>query len=330
MSENKISMFETAHNRTVESVKYLIYQEKVKTDELNQLASDILNNAKMELYIAGIEGVSAENLSKPASLLLENPELAINNEFRAHLFLDEKGTEHKVFKDPFEGTTAATSPTEVTIEDTPIEEGVPGPKQEEGPTTVVTPKQEKKLPKAIIKKFEKCEPGRLPASASKKYKATTLKPCRELLRDIVENYCTTQLEYLTCADNSSIEQKMIAKERLATSSIVSAIMATITTGTSVSDYDEIALTDELLLVDAIENLAYTIIDNVAVFMQDNPELVTGKNVTATNINKYYRALGADKLNADTKHAADAGKNVVIDALTPTVFEILDNSASQSR
>lgn len=315
-NENKLSMFETAHARTLDSIKYLVYQEKVKTDELNHLGQDILENAKFEVFAAQMEQIDTALLSKPAQMLLDNPELAVTNEFRAQLFLDEKPSE-------FMRAEAASEPEETTIEVEKDEEDVISFDVDE-PKQPVTPKTK---PVALIKNFKKVNPAKIPEGAMKKYKPAILKPCIDVLYDIVIKYSLEQLENIVSSEDVFEIPANIWKLTIANN--VGSVLLAIAKGADIERLKDSPFSDMTQVAQDICDLSYSIIENANEFKEDNPELATGKNLTASNIMKYYRELGAKEQGKMNNYATATGKNVIATALTPDVYEILDDASENT-
>ncbi len=336
MSEHKQTMFTAAHERTVESVKYLVYQEKIKTDELNHLATQVLENARMELYVATMEGVDAKELSEPAKKLLENPDMKITSSFRASL---EEGVQKKEELEELENSdeeviefvpnTSSKTVKEVSEEEeiildvfsTSTEE--PEQEQDDGLDVIEDPIQYGPQLVAIIKNFDKCKPAH--SIDRKAYRPAALKPCREVLHTVVLKYAAEQLEcLLDTTTNYSSEEKAVIKDKLNTSSVVATMLKSLNDGAKINKATEVEeISKETKATIALCDLATVILANAAEFKQDNPSLLDGKSLTANNITKYYRELGALNANGSKKTHSAIGKEHIASEMESQVYATLD-------
>lgn len=326
-------MFELAHDRTQKSIKYFVYQEQVKANELSHLSNEILDNARMEVLAAQAEKVPFEFLSNPAKELAKNPEFVLTNEFRAKLFIADKDSEEAKtideFGDIFDAGKMDTESATPSQEDNDVLEIFVEAKEEQitdvsEPEAPEEPKETK--PQAIIKKFEVLKPGHMPKSASKKYKAAIRNTCRKVLYEIVLNYAMEQLGAL--ATSATPEALATIEQKLSTSSMVGTLLMSMSQGKDIDSLSHESLAKEIALAKDIDVLGLSILDNAEEFRQDNPSLTTGKELTVSDIKKYYRELGRSQdTNAGT---TTAGKQVIIDALTPEVYATIDNSVEMQK
>ncbi len=326
MSENNknLSMFNVAHNRTLESMKYLVYQEKIKTDELNHLGQDVLENAKMEIYVAQIENVSEDHLSKPARMLLENPDLVFAKEFSTQLLMNEElSMEPKTAEEP-QNTTEAEKTDDYDFEIFQKAES-----QNADNSINETNTQYKSItPIAFVKNFDCLKVANLPKDTSKIYRPPALKPCRELLYSIVTKYAMEQLQSILDSDFAQdTEDLAIFERKFATSSMVCAILKTLDQGISEKDIMNSPIssigTQAALKINALSD---TIIANAQEFKEDNSLLAKGKSLTAENITNYYRELGAANRSSNKQNPRNVGKAIISEALSSEVYSILDDAS----
>jgi len=343
MEQNKkFSMHTQAKETTEKALAYLCAQAYNKSDELNHLGETVIQNAKMELYIAELEGVPFDDMSSTAQKLALNPNLTIQNHFVGKIdYIDNDG------KTPLLDTTKggteifvvdinqkateqpASQPdeeTEPVIESAPFEDdGTETPFEDEstgGDTGVIEEINPVRTP--VVKSFDKYKLAYTGAVAQKIYKATVLKPARELVKALIDEETHSALNRLvnfaraeaTCEITPAHEEQKQIFEHYST---IVAIYDAVIKGTELEDLNVTDISQAVSKVAELDSLAYTIVSNAEEFREDNAEILNSKNLTAGTVKQYYTALG--KQNS-TEAQKTTGQAVIKDELSADVASIM--------
>lgn len=313
MEQNNImSMHAQAKQNTEESLAYLIYQQHAKTEELNKLAETVLKDARMELYVAQMEGVKYDSLSTIAQRLHDSPNLQIKNKFRGKAFLLEDGLDT-----PLQNEVAFGD--EATFEDL-TEETAPCTDAPHATETVVETQATVQKPQAIIKRFCKLQPANVVELQSKTYRAAVLKPAREVVKATIDQFVQQQLDaFVTQYGEDDSGQKPTFKGDLQTYTLISSMYDAVINGKDWESFGIAALSYEAEAVRDLDSLAYSIIANAEQFREDNPEIARGQKLTASNIKQYYKELGKSE---STESAKVTGAEVIAAELATDVAEIM--------
>lgn len=309
---NIISMHAQAKQNTEDSLAYLIYQQHAKTEELNKLAETVLKDAKMELYIAQLEGVKYDSLSSIAQRLHDSPNLQIKNRFRGKAFLLEDGLDTPLQNDATMDQEATFD--EMTEENVTYETAT----STQEPEAKATPAQPK--PEAIVKSFCKLQPAHSVELRSKTYRVAVLKPAREVVKATIDQFVQQQLsQFVAEFSDENSGQKPTFKGDLQTYTLISSMYDAVLNGKSWESFGVPALSYEAEAVRDLDTLAYTIVANAEQFREDNPALTDGQKLTASNIKQYYRELGKSESTEDAKRT---GAEVIMSELADDVAEIM--------
>lgn len=312
-------MHAQAKQNTEDSLAYLVYQQHAKTEELNKLGETVLKDAKMELYVAQMEGVRYDDLSTIAQRVHDYPNLTIKSKFRGQGFLLEDGN-GGVLPDDSKLEPASWENINIKESHAVVDE----PATENSATLdaeIVQPIQTA----PVVKNFCKMQPA-YPVG-SKKYKTAVLKPAREIVKAAMDQFVRQKIDAFvrenseTLAADASIDLAGIPtyKTDIETYSLISAMYECVMQGKKYDYFDVNTLSSEAEIVRDLDCLAYTIISNAERFRADNPELTDGDNLTAANIKQYYRELG--KSESPTGNIL-TGQQIIVREICDDVAEIM--------
>jgi len=313
------SMHPKAKQNTEEALSYLIVQAHNKARELDELGENVIKHAQMELYVANVENVEDGALSLTAQKLKGNPDLKLKNSFKGILSYQANGHEipsyedenRVVFIDHDDETMETTQEVEDCTNNATI---TPVVATKSSPISI---KSKLQKPVLIIDSF-KVYPADTSKLKSKKFRASTLKCARELIKIIVESATSAALSELILKSNT-VANCADARATLDHYAVISAMYDAVVQGTNIDSMAVKPLSDVSEKVAQLDNLAYNIVLNAEEFRADNEKTLDSPKLTAKNIKQYYSALGERESTKDEKVT---GQQVIQNELSPIVSQIM--------
>ncbi len=316
------SMHPKAKQNTEEALSYLIVQAHNKARELDELGENVIKHAQMELYVANVENVEDEALSLTAQKLKGNPDLKLKNSFKGILSYQANGREipsyenenRVVFIDHDDEAMETTQEVQEVEDCTNNATITPVVATKSSPISI---KSKLQKPVLIIDSF-KVYPADTSKLKSKKFRASTLKCARELIKIIVENATSTALSELILQANT-VANCADTRATLDHYAVISAMYDAVVQGTNIDSMAVEPLSDVSEKVAQLDNLAYNIVLNAEEFRADNEKTLDSPKLTAKNIKQYYSALGEHESTEDEKVT---GQQVIQNELSPIVSQIM--------